>query len=1376
MLKLIIYSTLAMTRELKKFYSVLITCTLVLNTSILFSQSSTYRFKNFTTDIGLSHHHVTCSQEDKTGFMWVGTVEGLNRFDGYNFRPYFHSENDSTSISSNRIQTLILDEKGRLIVGTNNGLDIYNEINNTFSKIPLRTKKGDFTDATINDINKDAEGNMWVSSNSGLFVLGKDKKVIEHYTKGILQGNEIGHLLIDKNQNVWIGEPKVISKLNIKTGKITRFPLTERFKIDRDPPVNAIIQDSKGRIWFSSNQAGFSLFNEKLQKFEYYPLASISPNDVLRNRVRAIKEDEQGRLWLGTFDGLIIFDPETKYEIKIVKDHNNPYSISDNGITSIDSDSNGNYWIGLYYGGISYFDKNFNIFNHYQHTGDNKGLSYNVISFISQSDDGKIWIATDRGGLNLFDTKTQTFKFFNQQDNPSGSASNHIMEIEIGKNDNIWLGTLYGGVYSFDRKTHSFSPLKFVKNEPEDLGFKRIRGLKLDQKGNLWIAHVMGLHYYDVSQGKTLKYASELNDVKLQNAINAIFEDSKNTIWLALNQPEGLVKLEDENWEHKKYPIPNVTCIFEEKDYIWLGTSNNGLYRLDTKTESIKNFKSSDFLNKDIVGILDDEQGNLWLSSSEGLVVFDKKTEKYLDLQRAHGIQNDVFKRRAYLKSKDGKMYFGGLNGMISFDPQLINDGVFTPKVEITDIKIGSKKSNNDLGRSLVGKMNSTKTLHLDYDQNTLFIDFAALNFSQPERTEYAYKLEGFDDWNYIGTDRKATYTNLDPGTYSFMVKATNSNGEWVSESKAISIVISQPPWLTWWAYILYGIALSGLYLLAKNIVSNRIRLKNELRLEHFKNEEEKKLHEMKYRFFTNVSHDLRTPLTLILGPLEKLLQNHQGDNTVRNLYTTAYKNAEHLLKLVNQLMDFRKLESVHNELEVAQGNIVLFINEIFLSFQEQARIRNIQYTFSSEDDNILVFFDRDKIEKVFYNLLSNAFKFSPDGSEIGINISFEGNQSVEFPAGFLKIVVSDQGIGIPQNEQGTIFDRYAKSSESKPMIEMSSGLGLDIAKGFVKLHKGSISVESEKNKGSKFSVCLPLGSSHLNKQEIDANFKNSESEVHYQESEIVSPILTHSVDDKSKAMQSLILIVEDNLDIQAFLHGIFNTNYRIITASNGEDGLEKAIEHCPDLIISDVMMPKMNGIELCSSLKRDLKTSHIPIILLSARTSLIFKVNGLETGADDYVGKPFIPQILELKVKNLIEGRQVLRERFVKEFNLSPKELAVNTADERFLQILIEGIEKNMKNPDFGIEFLGKEVKMTRGHLYRKVKAMTGMTASEFVRLVRLRYAANLLKNSLLNINEICYEIGFQDPNYYRKCFKKMFGVSPSEYKENPSKYPVLT
>lgn len=1349
-------------------------------------QPKSYRFKHFTTEKGLSHHQVTSTVEDNKGFIWIGTVNGLNRYDGYSFKTFLHSSGDSTSVSSNRIKVLFEDSRNNLFIGTNNGLDRYDQMEECFFKVPLKSQNGDFNNSSIYDIKEDRDGKLWVATNNGVFVLNMDCRLIHHYVnvsddKNSLPGNTIGQILFDKHHNVWIGGQKNISKLDVQSGAFTHYLITEKFRIDRDPPVNVMIQDSEGRIWFGSNQAGLSLFNDTKQQFEYYPLKSIDRNDVLRNRVRAIKEDESGKLWLATFDGLIIFDPDSDFETKIVNDPNNPYSLNNNGVTSIYEDKRGNYWLGVFYGGINYLDKNFNVFKHYQHTGNEKGLSYNVITFIAEGNDGKIWIATDRGGLNVLDPSTQTFKYFMQETSLSGSAANHIMQIEVGSKGDLWLGTLYGGLFFFDIKTRKFTAVNFGNTDLFDLSVKRIKSLKLDSKGNLWIAHSSGLHYYDVDAGKALKYSSQLNEISLSNTINMIFEDNQKNIWLALSQSEGLIKLEDDSWEFKKYDIPSVACIFEDEDYIWLGTASNGLFRLDTKTESIKNYTNAKLSDGNIVGILDDDRNNLWLSSSNGLFLFNKKNGNFKRLQREHGLQSDLFKKNAYLKSTTGELYFGGLKGIVTFNPEEITDEVYSPKIEIIDITIASHQKNNKVYKPSKRNITQSGALKLLYHQNIFFIDFVAFNYSQPEKTQYAYRLEGFDDWNYIESNRKATYTNLDPGTYSFQVKATNSNGVWASDSEPLVITILPPPWKTWWAYALYSIAFIALFFLIKNIIGNRLKLRNKLKLEHYKNEQEKELHELKYRFFTNISHDLRTPLTLIIGPLEKLLQTHLGDNMTRSLYTTAYKNAEHLLRLVNQLMDFRKLETNHTQLRCAEGNVVLFIYEIFISFQEQARFRNINYSFDCENKCINLFFDGDKVEKIFYNLLSNAFKFTPDNCKINVQIEIDKSVSKRFSNGHIKINVQDTGIGISKNANEKIFDRFSQAVDSNFSQEDGSGIGLAIAKGFVDLHKGEISVESVIGEGTNFIVQLPLGFAHLSKNCIIEDFKSGESESHYNEMALENfssnlIVANNNKDSKALESQPLILLIEDNLDIQMYIAGIFNPNYRIVTASNGEEGWEKAIKHHPDLIISDVMMPKMNGIELCSKLKRDIKTSHIPVILLSARTSLIFKVNGLETGADDYVGKPFAQQVLELKVQNLIESRKKLRERFVNEFNLSPKELAVTTADERFLEHMISCIEKHMKNPDFGVEFLGREIKMTRGHLYRKIKALTDMTATEFVRSIRLRNAANLLKNSLMNVNEVCYEIGFQDPNYYRKCFKKMYGVSPSEYRDKPFDHPILS
>lgn len=1347
-------------------------------------QNQSYRFKHFSTNQGLSYHQVSCTLEDYKGFLWIGTVNGLNRFDGYEFKNFFPSPTDSASISSNKIRVLFEDSDNQMYIGTSNGLNFYDHGTGKFSTIQLKTEKGVKIDSQINDIKESADGKLWIATTSGVFALNKDRSLHKYFSdsekgSGGLPNNIIGKILFDKEGKVWMGGQNHISKLDVGNGTFTHFPITEKFKIDRNPPVNVITQDSKGRIWFGSNQAGLSLFNEVTQNFEYYPLKSIDENEVLLNRVRAIKEDENGNLWLGTFNGLIIFNPDTHFETKVLNDPNDPYTLNNNAILDIYEDKRGNYWLGTYHGGINYLDKNFNVFKHYQHTGSDKGLSYNVISYIAEGNDGRIWIATDRGGLNALDPDSDTFEYFKQKGTSPGSASNHILQIEVGDKDNLWLGTLYGGLYSFDTKSEKFTQVNFNSTGLDDLRLSRIRALKADSKGNLWIGSALGLHQYNVRSGKTLNFYNNANGTNLANFINIIVEGDEEYIWLGLNQSEGVVRFDPETREFKTYNIPSVQCLFQDEEYIWVGTSSKSLYQIDVNTDDIKNFTSDKLTDGNIVGILPDNNNNLWLSSNEGLFQFNKASGNFTRLQREHGLKSDHFNKNAYLKSKRGNMYFGGVHGMIMFDPNDITHDSFSPVVELTGLKIASYKKNKKVYQQNVGGLSEGNLLELAYHENTLFIDFVALNFSQPDKTQYAYRLFGFDDWNFIGSKRTATYTNLDPGKYSFQVKATNNNGIWATETTPMKISISPPPWLTWWAYLLYAVMSIGIFMLVKHIVSARLELKNRLKLEHFKNEQEKELHEMKYRFFTNISHDLRTPLTLIIGPLEKLLQTHSGDNIVRGLYNTAYKNAELLLRLVNQLMDFRKLETNHTQLRCAEGNISLFVYEIFISFQEQARFRNIEYNFSYTEKDIRIYFDRDKVEKIFFNLISNAFKFTPDNCKIDLEISFDKTSTVDFPEGYVQIKVKDTGIGISENALESIFDRFSQEVDNNFIKENSSGIGLAIAKGFAELHKGKISVESMMGDGSTFIVRLPLGSSHLNDNQILKDFKDSESQSHYNELTLENAssnlIITDSIKDpKELETQPLLLLVEDNLDVQMYIAGIFNPNYRVITANNGEDGLEKALKYYPDLIISDVMMPKMNGIELCSKIKRDINTSHIPVILLSARTSLIFKVNGLETGADDYVGKPFPQQILELKVQNLIEGRKKLRERFVKEFNLSPKELAVTTADERFLDHIIKSIEKNMKDPNFGVEFLGREVKMTRGHLYRKIKVLTNMTANEFVRSIRLRYAANLLRGSLMNVNEVCYEIGFQDPNYYRKCFKKMYGVSPTEYRENPSDYPV--
>lgn len=1350
------------------------------------AQPTTYRFKNLSTEQGLSSHLVSCIIEDDLGFMWIGTNDGLNRFDGYEFKTFYHNEKDTNSISSNQIQYLHTDKDGDLWIATSNGLNRLNRQTNNFDRIRLIKGDNDFSELVIRVVKEDATGQLWLGTTKGLLVIDKAGNIKNHFkndpnNRQSLAEDRVGQILFDKKGGVWVGTEKHVNRLNLGDNNFTRFPLDIQVPLDKHPPINDLFQDSKGRIWVTSRISGLNLFDEKQQAFQYYPLKSIPAGDLLLHRTRDIYEAPDGKLWIATYDGIILFDPETDIETKIVHDPNNEYSLSHNGVNRIYEDKRGNLWIGVYIGGVNYLDKNINAIQHYQYTGDKYGPSFNVTSTIAEDKSGKIWLGVERDGLNCFDPITQTFKYYKQDSKlyQNSAAANHIREIAVGKANNLWIGTFYGGLFSFDLATEKFNPIPLIDKNGADLRLAQINSLEVDVKGNLWIASDAGLHYYDTQNKTLLKELTELQGLDLKGTVATIFEDLTGNIWISTSQENGLLYLDNTTGEAKKFALDNVQAIYQDvANELWLGTKRDGLSHLNIKTGAIKKYPLGKINNKGVYGILAGNANNLWLSTDKGIYNFNKADYSLKSFQKEDGIKGNQYKRNAFLEASDGRLYFGGSKGFCVFDPSKIGDENFSPNIVITDFLIASAKEGASQKDNESEFLVKNELIELPWHQNTFFIDFVAINYSRPDKTQYAYKLDGFDDWNYIGNRRNATYTNLNPGSYTFQIKATNGDGVWNSESEILKLHIATPPWQTWWAYLGYLMAISAIIYFVQLNIRNRIRLKNELQLEHLKREQVQQFHELKYRFFTNISHDLKTPLTLIMGPLEQLLNYYTSDVQVRRQLTVAYKNGERLLNLIGQLMDFRKLETNHNQLRVAQGNFTRFANEIFLSFQEAARFRGIDYTFEAEAEPIMVYFDRDKLEKVLFNLLSNAFKYTPDGGLIQVILASHA-PTEKFKEGHLRLSIQDSGKGMTEQVKKHLFNPYVLGDSPTFNQESSSGIGLSIAKGLTDLHKGTIEVTSEFGEGSTFMLCLPLGKTHLSEEAILGDFNDSDAPVHYLKSgaelaEAVKEKVTNiAVQPPANiAEQPLLLIVEDNPDIQQYIVDIFQQDYRLLLATNGKQGFDKALKNNPDLIISDVMMPEVNGIDFCSQVKRELKTSHIPVILLSARTSLIFKVNGLETGADDYINKPFSQKVLQLKVKNLLATRKSLQQRFRKEANLNLKNIAVSTADERFLEKLIQLIETNMKEPKFGVEYLGGELRITRVHLYRKIKALTNMTATEFVRTIRLRFAKKLLTTTFLNINEVSYEIGFQDPSYFRKCFKQQFGVSPTKYRDNPMAY----
>lgn len=786
--------------------------------------------------------------------------------------------------------------------------------------------------------------------------------------------------------------------------------------------------------------------------------------------------------------------------------------------------------------------------------------------------------------------------------------------------------------------------------------------------------------------------------------------------------------------------------------------------RFDRITETFTFYREKEGLSNDVVkSIEEDSDGNLWISTLKGISKFNPDLETFVNYTTSDGLQGNGFNLGASCLAQNGVMYFGGTNGMNLFLPDKIkkqSDESFP--CLITDLKIFSRSiqpGERIRNRVILEKViDETKSISIPHFIDNFAFEFAALNFAGADNIKYAYKMEGANgDWHYTDASRRyASFSNLSPGEYTFKVRAANIEGIWSGQVTQLEVTIVPAPWKTTWAYSLYSLLFLSLIYLFRKYELARFKLKNELRLERLERQKNKELNEMKLRFFTNISHEIRTPLTLILSPIQELITSGDVRKQIRDQLRNINRNANRLLLLVNQLLEFRKQEAGHAELQVAKGNFVKFIMEIILSFKEFAQQRNIDFSFTHQPDEIDIWYDSSKMEKVFFNLLSNAFKFTPDGGKISIHITREQK--------IVRIVVEDTGKGISKEDLPHIFERFHKFDKDYSGNYLGSGIGLALVKKLVELHHGTISAESEPEVFTRFVIELPTGVKHFKEEEIISDHKGGEHAMHYQiendkEEDLENSILT-ATDDAPE-----LLIVEDNNDVRKYLKKLFLPQYRILEAADGKAGWESALKHLPDLIISDILMPEMDGLQLCKKSKITLETSHIPVILLTARTSMLYRTEGFETGADDYITKPFDPNLLKLRVKNLITSRKRLREKFSQNIALEPHEITITTPDQNLLQRAIEAVEKHMDDAEFDVNGLAKEIGVSRPALYRKLPAITNYTPNEFIRIIRLKRAAQILAKVDLPISDVCHQTGFKTPKYFSKCFRDFFGVLPSEY-----------
>ncbi|QBN17863.1 hybrid sensor histidine kinase/response regulator transcription factor [Flavobacterium nackdongense] len=1334
----------------------------------------TLKFQHFTSSRGLSQRSVMAILQDKKGYVWFGTRDGLNKFDGNKFVIYRHRSDDKNSLSNNYIQTLYQDAKGNLWIGTQNGLNKYNPELNNFVQYQYSNAKSSIQSNIIWDIIQLDAYTLWIATSEGISQVDTRTKIITKLKKStstsrFLKDNT-RDFLKTKDGNLWICSTQDIVVYDPRKGFVKKydFPINKSLgKYSQDRPT--LFQDSKNNIWLGYEK-GLAKFNPKTKLFIDY---EFQGKKAIATAIRSITEDLSGNLWVGSYSGIYIINAENTVIRNIVHDEKDDASLSQNSIYKIICDSRGDMWIGTWGDGVDYFNKDNDVFKEISFGDTNTKLNYKIVSGMTEDKNGNLWIGTEGGGLNFYDRKSKKFSYFKHNSNAKNSISaNNIKSVITATDGTIWVGIHDGGVNYFNpnQLPPQFNKIDFPNAIETSLQSYKVLTLLEDVEGKIWIGTLTGgLLVYD----KQSKILSRID--RDSRTVMSIVQTRKPG-FLLVGGSNGVQKINIytkertlipiEKKDNDKNPFLYVNSIYIDNfNHYWIGTEGQGLFLYNPQRRETKNFGIKEGLPNDIIyGVLSDNNGNMWISTNYGISRLNVLSNQIKNYNQWDGLQGNEFNYGSFLKTRNNELFFGGTNGITYFNPSDIRKNTFVPTIDINNIDV-----NNEPHLKIT---DATSEITLKYDENNFSIDFTALNYRQPEKNEFAYILEGNDSkWNYVGNQRQAVYTNIAEGNYVFKVRGSNNDGVWNEEGDLIKIKILPAPWKTWWAYIIYlSIAFVVLSYIRK-ILLLRIKEKNELKKERLEKEKLEEINELKLRLFTNVSHDFRTPLTLIIAPLEKMIEEKMGNSYIRQQHDIMYRNSRMLLQLINQILDFRKSDSGKLSLLASKNDIVPFIEDIKKSFEGLAKEKHINFQFNTSHKSIELWFDRDKMKKILFNLLSNAFKFTADNNDIIINVTKNIKKDDDVNVKYVKIDVINFVNVIPAEHIKQIFERFYQLDQKK--MELGSGIGLSLTKSLVNLHKGDIVVNSSETDGTCFSVYLKQGKKHLLESECINEMEAAEGSDFFIDLNVKprkQVIEDFKADTIEKKQSETLLIVEDNLDLQTFIKELFASKYNVFTAENGEQAIAIAHKNAIDLIISDIQMPIMDGFELCKNIKTTLITSHIPVLLLTAKTSPTNQEEGYAIGADSYITKPFKSSILITRVDNLLKTRANLINKFKKDILLEPKNLTVTSADEVFLETAIAIVEKNITNQDFDTKIFIEEMNMSRTVLYTKLKALTGQNLSEFIRMIRLKKAGQLLVQTQMNISQIAFEVGFNDLKYFRECFKELYELTPTEYKRKMS------
>ena len=1326
-------------------------------------QTDEFLFRRISPPEGFTYGNIKTIAEDKNGFIWFGTEHGIYRYNSSKVEKFINLINKPNTVPSNNIQKILKDKKGNLWVLTTDGICVFNELEQKFEAPEFKDREDEESNSYYNELSENSNGELYVLRGGEIYQIDFTDSTIHSLNIQLTENNDFPtHFLFDNSNVMWIGTNR--GYVYRSSEPYHDFQLFCHQRIDR---IHSICLDNT-TLWLGYETLGADHVNQQGVLIEYYSENSGDQAKLPNNRVRDIVKDAYNRIWIGTYKGLALITRNKVQSVK--KDYYN--KLPHNSIHSLFIDSKEGLWIGTWTGGLAFLDRNDNQFLHFNRNQGENSLISNIVSSFTQDKNGTIWIGTEDGGLNKFNRAKKEFVSYDATNPVIGP--NNIKCLSVDHDNQLWLGSYSLGLWKFDQNNETFQRYELPNLEksniyamiPDDVGF--------------WLGtYGTGLFYHNLHTGELKQYRSNSTDPTSlsSNLIRALLNDSYGGLWVGtqngLNyKPKGSEKFKRYFNNHTGILSISNNQIFalleDSGGQIWIGTGGGGVNCYNTETGDIKVFLPENGLaGNNVFGILEDKKGNIWFSTENGISRYSPLEGTFKNYSKEDGLQGTQFNPGAAFKCSNGEFLFGGPNGFNLFNPENLTENPIPPKVFITSLEVNNEKVSPNLPESPIqSAINTLSAVKLKSQQNSLLFEFVANNYVQPSKNQYSYRLVNYqDNWINAGNEGKAIFTKIPPGKYFFEVKGSNNDGVWSIEPTRLEINIMFPFWRSKIAYFLYFLILLAVAWAIRREIILRQQLKNQLLLEKVQRENEENLHQLKSQIFTNISHEFRTPLTLILSPLELIMNKKYFDNDAKEHLTMIQRNAQRLNMLITQIIDFRKFELNQTIYIPIKTDIVKICTGICNHFEVYAKDKHFLFKMDSVFSKFEIELDAEKLDKIIFNLLSNAFKFTPEGGTIrlsiesadiekGINKIYSTNS--EIGGKVLAIRISNSGMPIPDVEMSRIFERFYKTTSEK---NQGTGIGLHLCREYSKLLGGAITVENLPEGGVVFSVLLPL------KSEIGISIvKQKTAKILSSKKDKTSESID-TISGVKKEFRHSILVVEDNIDMQKQIRNLLMTDYKIIVASNGNQGLEIAHEIFPDLIISDVVMPGMDGLELCRKIKGDIQSSHIPVILLTALSETDKQIDGLATGADAYITKPFENKLLKAQIINLLQSRARLKKSFKDSEEKWADDTSLTQRDKNMVERSVQIIEQHLLDTNFSVEQLADELGVSRSSLHRKMRALTSQSATEFIRYVRMRKALKLMKESDLNIDEIGFAVGFNSHSYFTQCFKKLYGKTPSEY-----------